>query len=80
MGKAREDVEGVMHPESFYTTEGVNKALGISTHQVYHWIKTRRVEPINCSRGYGFFGRQILAALVADNEESRRTKQERPAL
>lgn len=65
---SREDVIGVLHPESFYTTAGITRAIGVGPHQITEWIKHRKIEPVDCGRGYGFFGHQVLAVLVANSK------------
>lgn len=55
--------EGVIRPDWFYSTAGLEKALPIGSHTIGEWVKTGRIEPTKCGRGYGFMGHEIIAAL-----------------
>jgi hypothetical protein len=60
------DVEGVIRPDWFYSTDGLYKALPIGERTVAEWVRTNRIEPTKCGRGYGFMGHEIIAALRKD--------------
>jgi hypothetical protein len=61
--QSKQEPEGVLRPDWFYSTAGICKALPIGSHVIAELIKQRRLEPTKLGRGYGFMGHEIIAAL-----------------
>lgn len=63
----RTDVDGVMFPDAFYTTRGITRAIGVGSGEVTEWIKHRKLVPLKCGRGYGFWGRDVLKVIESES-------------